>query len=83
VRCGGTIAVIGVYIGMKDQLPMNTLFDTQIQIRIRQANVKYLVGDIMRLLVDADPLGVNDFATHHLSLKEASEAYEMYRKNQD
>ena len=68
VRRGGTISLIGVYGGMADPMPMLTLFDKQIQLRMGQANVKRWVDDIMPLLTDDDPLGVDDFATHRLPL---------------
>src|SRR3954470_9877216 len=40
VRRGGTISLIGVYGGMADPLPMLTIFDKQIQLRMGHANVK-------------------------------------------
>ena len=83
VRRGGTISVIGVYGGMTDPLPMMTLFDKQITIRMGQANVRRWVDDIMPALTDDDPLGVDGFATHHLPLSEASTAYRMFRDKQD
>ena len=42
VRRGGTISLSGVYGGMADPMPMMTLFDKQIQLRMGQANVKQL-----------------------------------------
>ncbi|HKR50360.1 MAG TPA: zinc-dependent alcohol dehydrogenase [Pseudonocardiaceae bacterium] len=83
VRRGGTISVIGVYGGMTDPLPLLTIFDKQIQLRMGQANVKRWVDDIMPLLTDGDPLGVEGFATHTLPLDQAPEAYEMFQKKQD
>jgi threonine dehydrogenase-like Zn-dependent dehydrogenase len=83
VRRGGTISLIGVYGGMADPLPMLTLFDKQIQLRMGQANVKKWVDDILPLLTDADPLGVDTFATHTLPLAEAPHAYEIFQKKQD
>ena len=83
VRRGGTISLIGVYGGMADPLPMLTIFDKQIQLRMGQANVKRWVGDIMPLLTDGDPLGVEGFATHRLPLDEAPTAYEKFQKKQD
>jgi threonine dehydrogenase-like Zn-dependent dehydrogenase len=53
VRRGGTISVTGVYGGMTDPLPMLTLFDKQIQVRMGQANVKRWVPQIMPMLLDA------------------------------
>jgi threonine dehydrogenase-like Zn-dependent dehydrogenase len=83
VRRGGTISLSGVYGGQTDPLPMLTLFDKQIQLRMGQANVKRWVDDIMPLLMDGDPLGVEDFATHHVPLDQAPELYEKFQKKQD
>src|SRR5215211_4715928 len=80
VRRGGTISLVGVYGGMADPLPMLTIFDKQIQLRMGQANVKRWVDDIMPLLMDGDPLGVDDFHTHQLPLERAPEAYEVFQK---
>ena len=68
VRRGGTISLSGVYGGMADPMPMMTLFDKQIQLRMGQANVLKWAPDILPLLTDDDPLGVDDFATHRLPL---------------
>ncbi|MEJ7629947.1 MAG: zinc-dependent alcohol dehydrogenase [Nocardioidaceae bacterium] len=83
VRRGGTISLSGVYGGASDPLPMLTMFDKQIQLRMGQANVKRWVGDILPLLTDDDPLGVEGFATHHLSLDDAPQAYETFQKKED
>ena len=84
VRRGGTISLSGVYGGQTDPLPMLTLFDKQIQLRMGQANVKRWVDDILPLVSgEADPLGVESFATHRLPLEEAPRAYEMFQKKQD
>jgi threonine dehydrogenase-like Zn-dependent dehydrogenase len=83
VRRGGTISLIGVYAGAADPIPMTTLFDKQIQLRMGQANVLRWVPDIMPLLTDADPLGVDSFATHHLPLADAPHAYEIFQKKEE
>lgn len=84
VRRGGTISLSGVYGGMVDPMPMLTLFDKQVQLRMGQANVRAWVDDIMPLLTgDGDPLGVEDLATHQLPLSEAPHAYEIFQKKRD
>ncbi|MEU3469045.1 zinc-dependent alcohol dehydrogenase [Streptomyces sp. NPDC006687] len=83
VRRGGTISLSGVYGGMADPLPMLTLFDKQVQLRMGQANVRRWIPDLLPLVTDGDPLGVDDFATHRLPLDEAPAAYEMFQKKQD
>ena len=83
VRRGGTISVSGVYGGMADPLPMMTLFDKQIQLRMGQANVLRWVPEIMPLLMDGDPLGAEGFASHHVPLEDAPRAYEQFQKKED
>ena len=83
VRRGGTISLSGVYGGMADPIPLLTLFDKQIQIRMGQANVRHWSDEIIPYLTDEDPLGVDDFATHRLPLSEAPRAYEMFQRKQD
>jgi threonine dehydrogenase-like Zn-dependent dehydrogenase len=83
VRRGGTISLSGVYGGMADPLPMLTIFDKQIQLRMGQANVKRWVDDIMPLLGDGDPLGVHDFHTHRMGLSRAPDAYRIFQAKED
>jgi threonine dehydrogenase-like Zn-dependent dehydrogenase len=83
VRRGGTLSITGVYGGAIDPLPMMELFDKGVQIRMGQANVKRWVDEIMPLLLDGDPLGTEDFATHRLPLDEAPRGYEMFQRKED
>ena len=83
VRRGGTISLSGVYGGETDPMPMFTLFDKQIQLRMGQANVKRWVDEIMPLLTDEDPLGVEQFATHEVPIDQAPDAYDVFQKKED
>ena len=83
VRRGGTISIIGVYGGAADPMPMMTLFDKQVQLRMGQANVKHWVDDILPLLTDDDPLGVDAFASHHIALDDLPDAYATFQKKED
>ncbi len=83
VRRGGTVSLSGVYGGMADPMPMMSLFDKQIQLRMGQANVKRWIPDIMPFLTDEDPLGVEEFATHRLPLADAPKAYEVFQNKAD
>ena len=80
---GGTISLSGVYGGATDPLPLMRMFDKQIQLRMGQANVWRWVPDILPLLVEGDPLGVDDFATHRVPLEQAPEAYANFREKKD
>lgn len=83
VRRGGTLSVVGVYSGMVDPMPVDTIFDKQLTIRMGQANVRRWTDDLLPLLTDKDPLGVDDFATHHLALEDAAHAYDIFQKKED
>lgn len=83
VRRGGTISLSGVYGGAADPMPLLTLFDKQIQLRMGQANVKRWVPDLLPLLTDENVLGVDDFATHRLPLADGPKAYAMFQGKED
>ena len=83
VRRGGRVAEWGVREDA-DILPMKTMFDKQITLRMGQCNVKRWVDDILPLVEDpADPLGIDDLVTHHAPLTEAPAMYEIFQKKQD
>ncbi|KQZ83415.1 molecular chaperone GroES [Microbacterium sp. Root166] len=84
VRRGGTVSISGVYAGEADILPMKTMFDKQVTLRMGQCNVKRWVDDILPLVEDdGDPLGVMDLTTHHAPLEEAPALYETFQKKED
>jgi len=84
VRRGGTVSVSGVYGGAMDPMPLMEMFDKQIQLRMGQANVRRWSDDILELLLeDDDRLGVESFATHHLPLEDAPQAYADFREKRD
>lgn len=84
VRRGGTVSLSGVYGGAASPMPLLQMFDKQITFRMGQANVRRWVDDILPLLSDdADPLGVDAYATHHIPLDDAPRGYEIFQKKQD
>jgi len=84
VRRGGTVSITGVYGGALDPMPLLQMFDKGIQLRMGQCHVKRWIDDIMPLLLDdADPLGTEGLATHHLPLDQAPHGYEIFQKKQD
>ncbi|MEE6387736.1 zinc-dependent alcohol dehydrogenase [Microbacterium paraoxydans] len=84
VRRGGTVSLSGVYAGDADILPMKTLFDKQISLRMGQCNVKNWIDDLLPLVEDpADPLSVMDLTTHHAALEDAPELYRTFQEKRD
>jgi threonine dehydrogenase-like Zn-dependent dehydrogenase len=83
VRRGGTVSISGVYGGAADPINMMQLFDKQVQVRMGQANVRAWTDELLGMLTDDDPFGVDSFATHHLPLEEAPSAYEHFQKKEE
>src|SRR3954466_15414669 len=83
VRRGGTVSLSGVYGGTASPMNMLQMFDKQLNVRMGQANVKRWMDDLLPLVTgDGDPLGTEDFATHHVPLADAPEAYEKFQKKE-
>ncbi|MBA2347941.1 MAG: alcohol dehydrogenase catalytic domain-containing protein [Solirubrobacterales bacterium] len=83
VKRGGTISLSGVYGGAASPMPLMQLFDKQVTLRMGQANVKRWVDDLMPLLTGSgDPLGVEGFASHHVSLEAAPQAYADFQEKE-
>jgi threonine dehydrogenase-like Zn-dependent dehydrogenase len=81
VRRGGTISISGVYAGDADVLPMKTMFDKQLTLRMGQCNVKRWIPDLLPLARDeADPLGIGDLITHRGGLEIAPDMYDLFQK---
>jgi threonine dehydrogenase-like Zn-dependent dehydrogenase len=84
VRRGGTVSVSGVYGGEADPMPMMEMFDRGVQLRMGQAHVRRWIDDLLPVVSDdRDPLGLRQFATHHLPLEDAPRGYEMFRSKAD
>ena len=84
VRRGGVVSISGVYGGQADPLPMMSLFDKGVTLRMGQCHVKRWIDDIWPVLMsDGDPLGAETLATHRPPLSEAAEAYAMFQAKAD
>ncbi|MBK8445294.1 MAG: glutathione-dependent formaldehyde dehydrogenase [Micropruina sp.] len=84
VRRGGTVSISGVYGGMADPLPMMTMFDKGLTIRMGQCHVKRWTGELPQIaLRPADDLGLESLATHRLPLEAAPDAYRMFQQKTD
>jgi threonine dehydrogenase-like Zn-dependent dehydrogenase len=84
VRRGGTVSLSGVYAGEADVLPMKSMFDKQVSMRMGQCNVRNWIDELVPLVEDSsDPLGVLDLTTHRVSLEEAPAMYEVFQKKED
>ena len=84
VRRGGTLSLSGVYGGVADPMPLMTMFDKQLTLRMGQCNVHRWRDEILPLVEDpTDPLGTEDLVTHRVPLDEATELYTTFRDKED
>ena len=84
VQRGGTLSLSGVYGGVADPLPLLTMFDKGLTVRMGQCNVHRWIPELWPLVEDpADPLGVTDLVTHRVSLEEAPAMYDLFKNKED
>ncbi|GER23094.1 glutathione-dependent formaldehyde dehydrogenase [Zafaria cholistanensis] len=84
VRRGGTISLSGVYAGMATPMPLQEMFDKQIQVRQGQCNVRRWIDRLLPLAEEpSDPLGLDDLVTHTAPLSEGPELYATFQKKQE
>ena len=84
VQRGGTVSLSGVYGGAADPLPMLTMFDKGLTLKMGQCNVHAWIADLWPLVEDpSDPLGVMDLVTHSVSLEDAPGMYELFKNKED
>jgi len=84
VRRGGTVSLSGVYGGAASPMPLLTMFDKQLQLRMGQCNVRVWTDTLLPLVEDPDdPLGVGDLVTHRLPLDEAAVGYDLFQRKHD
>ncbi|WP_173922564.1 zinc-dependent alcohol dehydrogenase [Agromyces sp. Marseille-P2726] len=84
VRRGGTVSLSGVYAGTADPMPLMTMFDKQIAMRMGQCNVHRWRDELLPLAeAPDDPLGLEDLATHRVPLDRAPEMYDTFKNKED
>jgi threonine dehydrogenase-like Zn-dependent dehydrogenase len=81
-RSGGVVSVIGVYGGLMDKFPIGAFMNRSLILRAGQAHVhRYLRPLLERIQQgEIDPSFV---ITHRMSLDEAPQAFEIFKKKQD
>jgi threonine dehydrogenase-like Zn-dependent dehydrogenase len=84
VRRGGTVSISGVYGGEADPMPIKTMFDKQVTLKMGQCNVRRWIDTLMPIVeADGDPLGLLDLTTHNEPLESAPHMYETFQKKED
>jgi threonine dehydrogenase-like Zn-dependent dehydrogenase len=81
-RNGGTVSVPGVYGGFLDKVPFGSVMNRSLQVRTGQTHVQRYLKPLLERIEkgEIDPSFV---VTHRMSLDEAPDGYELFRKKQD
>jgi threonine dehydrogenase-like Zn-dependent dehydrogenase len=81
-RSGGTVSVAGVYAGFIDKFPMGVIVNRSLTVRSGQCHVHRYMRPLLERIErgDIDPSFV---ITHHMSLDEAPEGFEMFSNKED
>lgn len=77
VRKGGTVSVVGDFIGFANQFPVGAMMEKGLTLRSGQVHVQRYWHDLLRRVQsgEIDPTFV---ITHHLPLSRAAEAYRIF-----
>jgi len=74
---GGTVSVIGVYAGLIDKFPMNTVMNRSLTIKSGQCHVHRYVEPLLERIQKGE-LDPTFIITHRLQLDEAPRGYEIF-----
>jgi threonine dehydrogenase-like Zn-dependent dehydrogenase len=81
-RKGGTVSIPGVYGGLLDKIPFGAAFAKGLTLRMGQTHVHRYMKPLLALVEkgEIDPTFV---ITHILSLDDAADAYELFKRKDD
>jgi threonine dehydrogenase-like Zn-dependent dehydrogenase len=81
-RNGGTVSVVGVYLGLIDKFPMNAVMNRSLTIKTGQCHVHRYMKPLLERIQrgDIDPTFM---ITHRMPLDQAPEGYRMFNNKED
>jgi threonine dehydrogenase-like Zn-dependent dehydrogenase len=82
VRKGGTVAVIGDFIGFANQFPVGAMMEKGLTIRGGQVHIQKYWRDLLQQ-VDNGEIDPTFVITHRMPLDQAAEAYALFDKKED
>lgn len=79
---GGTVSIAGVYGGLLDKVPLGAAFAKGLTFKMGQTHVQRYVRPLLARIErgEIDPSFV---VTHRLSLEDAPQGYDMFKKKHD
>ena len=81
-RKGGTVSVPGVYGGLLDKIPIGAAFAKGLTLRMGQTHVHRYMRPLLAL-VEKGVIDPTFAVTHILSLDDAPDAYELFKRKED
>jgi threonine dehydrogenase-like Zn-dependent dehydrogenase len=81
-RKGGTVVMLGVYGGFIDKFPIGALMNKGLQLRTGQVHAQRYIGRLFEH-IERGQLDPSFFATHHMPLDKAQDAYQTFKKKDD
>src|SRR3954468_6259316 len=81
-KSGGTVSVIGVYTGLIDKFPMNSVMNRSLTIKSGQCHVHRYLKPLLEHIQNGD-LDPTFVITHHMQLDEAPEGYKIFNDKED
>jgi threonine dehydrogenase-like Zn-dependent dehydrogenase len=81
-RPGGTVAVIGVYVGFPDKIPFGAAMNKGLTFRMGQAHVPAYLEKLLRKIQNGD-IDPSFVVTHRRPLSDAPAMYRAFRDKQD
>ena len=81
-RKGGTVSLAGVYGGFIDTVPMGAAFNKGLTLKMGQCHVHRYLKPLFEK-IESEQIDPSFVVTHVLPLREAPEAYEIFKKKMD
>jgi threonine dehydrogenase-like Zn-dependent dehydrogenase len=81
-RNGGIVSIMGVYGGFMDKFPIGSVMNRSLTIKTGQAHVHRYLRPLLERIERGD-IKPSFVVSHHMSLDEAPQAYELFKHKQD
>lgn len=81
-RNAGTVSVVGVYGGFIDKFPFGSIMNRSLTIKAGQAHVQHYMPSLLERIQNGE-IDPSFVITHHMSLDEAPQAYDLFHTKQE
>jgi threonine dehydrogenase-like Zn-dependent dehydrogenase len=81
-RNGGIVSIMGVYGGFIDKFPIGSLMNRSLSIKTGQTHVHRYLRPLLERIQNGE-IDPSFVVSHHLSLEDAPQGYEMFKHKQD